>query len=112
MRCSSRKDQGSLPPDPSAEHPGIVGNDLLLGVVVRVGVLVGDGVGDRLDYPENGSSTVCFTLVRSWATPDVSAYLVDELGAVTDLAGLPDEDLSRADGDGFYGAVSEVDEAR
>src|SRR6185312_2703259 len=72
----------------------------------------GDGAGDGLDHAEGGGSALVFSLGGFGAAGQVNADLVDELSAVSDLAGALDQDLGGAECDGLDGTVLEVNETR
>ena len=95
----------------SAHDPGVIRDDLAMGIENRLIVLDGDGAGDGLDYTQDGVAAFRLGLGDMRAARHIGADLVDELGVAVDLAGFLDQHLCGLEGDGFHGAVFEVDDA-
>jgi len=94
-----------------AKDPGIVGDDLAVGVEDGLIVVEGDLAGDGLDHAQDGGAALEVGLVGvGCAAVVVGADLVDEAGATAAGTGLFDEDFRIAEGDGCDGLVAEVDE--
>src|ERR1700722_12033645 len=90
-----------------AEDPGVVGDDGVLGVVDGLVALEGDLAGDGFDDAEDGGAGLGG---GGGATSVVGSALVEEAAAAAGDASLFDEVLAGVEGDGFDGAVLEVDE--
>jgi len=92
-----------------ADDPGVVGDDLAVGVEDRLYALDGDVAGDGFHDAENGDAALGFCLTDLRAAWFVGSDLVDEAGAAVGLASWFDEDFAGIQCDCFDGAVFEID---
>ena len=89
------------------QDPGVVGDDLALGVEDGFVALDGDFAGDGFDDAQDGGADL---LVGGGGAHVFGADLVDEAAAGAFAAGLADEDFAGVEGDGLYRAVFEVED--